>query len=336
MSDIKDSIWEQNEEGKWNLFFNIEDPEFSKQFLSSQKDNETKTKKKNIVLPDKLVLGTQVMTPDGIGRLIKIEEPFGYIIKNKEEKTEIKYDLKNLSTSFNCLITILSQNSIEETIRLRLKTTMKVEDIFSILEKAKKIKRVEGNTYNLIFKGNKLKNDFNLEQINDIKNNCKILLIQEENLRYSVNRFKGTNTYWSVGGEDGITLSVSKRIRLIGVGVYGSHEGKKLVGEIKVLEGETDSSPIIYQQDTSILPATSKDEPIIPINFDKPVRLNPGQKYTVKLINKNFSSVYSGRDGKAIIEGEGEVSFSFFQCKGRNVGTNANVGNFPEFYYYLN
>lgn len=351
MTEVKDSIWEQNEEGSWNLFFNIDmDNSLSsssqQHHQQQQKDLESlKSKKNNFLQQDTLVLGTLVMSPEGIVRLIRIDQlqNLGYIKpkqqsqqtkeQSKESIIEKKYPLTELHSTFNCFINFLSSKSgQEEEIRLKVKSTGKVEDILNQLEQIKKINTSEG-TYSLFTKGMKLKNDYSFEQL-DIKNNCKILLTQENNIKYVVSRFKTINQYWYTYVTDGITFSVSQKIRLVGMGLFGSHEGKSLTSILKILDGPSMDSSVIYEENYEVPPATSKSTAVLPVYFSKPVNLNAGQSYSVCLITKTNSNSYYGQQGKIEVEGEKGVVFSFKRIQGRSGGSSPENGNFPEFYYY--
>ena len=68
MSEISPSIWQQNEKGDWKLYFNT-DMELN---TSSSNNIEQIKIKNNNISAKNLILGTLVITPKGIGRLIKM------------------------------------------------------------------------------------------------------------------------------------------------------------------------------------------------------------------------------------------------------------------------
>ena len=152
MSEISPSIWEQNEKGDWKLYFNT-DLELNS---SSPNNNEQKRIKNNIISSKNLILGTLVMTPKGIGRLIKSNENIG-VLRFKDNSKEEEFPLDKISNNFNCFIYDYSDGI--NIIRLNLKVLGKVDDIFIELDKLKKINRNEFN-YTLIYNGKYLQTDF--------------------------------------------------------------------------------------------------------------------------------------------------------------------------------
>ena len=69
MDDISPSVWQQDNEGEWKLYFNTEN-EMSSSLMKNPE--QSKLIKNNNISEKNLVLGTLVMTPNGIGRIIKI------------------------------------------------------------------------------------------------------------------------------------------------------------------------------------------------------------------------------------------------------------------------
>ena len=182
MSDISPSVWNQDEKGEWKLYFNNE----SDLLPSSAVNIEQSKLKKNFNTSEmKLVLGTLVMTPKGIGRFIKNNDGIA-IIKFKLDSIEEKFPINDISNYFNCFIYSYSKGNTD-IIRLKLKVLGKVEDIFTELEKIKKIEQNE-NIYNLIYKKNLLKNEYTFEQL-DILNNAKFLIFEKSKVAYTVSRY---------------------------------------------------------------------------------------------------------------------------------------------------
>ena len=104
MSDISPSIWNQDNNGEWKLYFNT-DSDISS---PSQKNKEEQKIKKSLNTSDKnLVLGTLVMTPEGIGRLIKSADGIAHIRFNQEIK-EHQFKINEISSTFNCYISFIN------------------------------------------------------------------------------------------------------------------------------------------------------------------------------------------------------------------------------------
>lgn len=332
---VKDSIWEQNEEGKWNLYFNIEEKQEKEDFSSIRIKN-----------PDTLKLGTLVMSPNGMGRLIKIEQNFGYI-KQKEDPIEKKYSLEKLSTNFYCFIYFLKK-PIEENIRLKLKVSGKIEDIFIKLENIKKINYSSINNndsnikYILFTKGIKISSDndnkkITFEQLN-LQNNSKFIFTEEIDNKYKISRFTEISESGRSLSIDEISFSVSQKIRLRGIGIFSSNEGKTLNSCIEIFEGNNfDEQSSIYDQRFDIPPASSKLNPVFHVNFYRPINLKENQDYVIILITKNsWESCYLGEKEQNVIEGEKGVKFSFNQALHFFRINSYRTRNFPEFYYDIN
>ena len=80
MSEISPSVWQQNKAGEWKLYFNTGQEQPPHAYASHKK--EQKNKNKNISEKN-LMLGTLMMTPKGIGRLIKNDNGIAYIRFNQ-------------------------------------------------------------------------------------------------------------------------------------------------------------------------------------------------------------------------------------------------------------
>ena len=328
MSEIKESVWQQDKTGKWFLYFNTENDALST--LENNNNQEKSSQKKTNLTQDKLILGSLVMTPIGINRLVKIEKNLG-TIKDKQTLTEFSFPLEKISNTFNCFINFHNEGNLN-SFRLKLKVSGKVDEIFEILENIKLINRNIGK-YLLIYNGIIAKEDFSFEQLN-IKNNSKFLLLYEKSVKYSISRFKNISEYWSVNGIDGISFQINHNIHLIGVGLYASHNSKKIYGNVKILDGPNSNSPSIHEDNIEISPALNKQTSVYSLYFSKAVPLRANQDYSVVLESRSTASTYFGQQGLNTVEGDKGIVFTFKKIQGRNGGTNADSGNFPEFYYY--
>ena len=328
MSEISPSIWNQDKNGEWKLYFN-NDLEIN----TVQNTNIEQIKvKKNCSSENNFILGTLVMTPKGIGRLIKINENIGIIKFNNDDINEEQIPLNKISNYVTCFIYDYS-NNIDNIIRLKIKVNGKVEDIFDELEKIKKIDNNECS-YSLIYQGMLLKKEYTLEQIN-ILNKSKFLLIKANNIKYLVSRFTNISQFWFTYAIDGICFSPSQKIKLLGIGLFGSHENKIISAIIRILDGPSYSSPVIYEDNIEIPASLSKINAISQIMFIKPINCKKNQDYSVVLLTKTLTNCYFGNKGKNCIEGEKGVIFLFKKMQGRSSGSGVEAGNFPELYYNL-
>lgn len=329
MSEVSPSVWHQDCQGDWKLYFNTETDLISPSSLHNQPKSKNKTN--NNLSEMNIVLGTLVMTPNGIGRLVKINENLAFIRFNQDSK-EVNFSIKNISNYFNCFIFDYS-NGNNDIIRLRLKSSGKVEDIFTELEKINKLNIIKNN-YTLIFNKDKLKEEYTFEQINLI-NNSKILLLVKNKVVYTVSRYINIRQSWYLYSLDGICFSPSKKIKLTGVGLYGSQDNKIIPGTIKILDGPSTMSNPIFEENVEISPSSNALGAISKIFFSKPIVCMQNQDYSIILYTKITTNIFYGTNGKAYIDGEKGVGFSFKRLVGKCGGTGVETGNFPEFYYYI-
>ena len=329
MSDITPSVWQQNGQGEWKLYFNTESDFISP--LSASKKDQIKIKGVNNLSETNLILGTLVMTPKGIGRLIKNNEDIAIIRFNQDLKEE-QFPIKKISNDFNCFISHYI-NGNYDIIRLKLKVAGKVEDIFTELEKIKKINLEEKN-YLLIFNKHEVKNEYTFEQLN-LLNNSKFLLLSKNSVAYTISRYIDVRQYWFLYSIDGICFSPSQKIKLVGVGLYGSHENKIINATIKILDGPSSMSKILLEENIEINPSTNKFAAITQIYFSKPVFCLQNQDYSVVLYTKTNTNTFYGINGKPMIDGEKGIRFTFKRVQGKSGGTGVETGNFPELYYYI-
>lgn len=329
MSEITPSVWQQNMKGEWKLYFNT-DSEFISP-SSAMNQEQSKIKKINNLSEKNLILGTLVMTPKGIGRLLKNNNNTATIRLNQDLKEEY-FNIDNISNDFNCFITHYS-NGTYDIIRLKVKVAGKVEDLYTELEKIKKINRKENN-YLLIYNKNVAKNEYTFEQLN-ILDNAKFLLLSKNNVAYTISRYANLRQCWYLYSIDGICFSPSQQIKLLGVGLYGSHENKIINGTIKILNGPSTISKVILEENIEINPASSKFNAVTQIFFSKPVFCGKNQDYSVILYTKTNTNTFYGTNGKSYIDGEKGIRFSFKRVQGKTAGTGVDSGNFPEFYYYI-
>ena len=330
MSEISPSVWHQDNQGEWKLYFNTELDLISSS--SSHNQIQTKIKINKNISEMKLILGTLVMTPKGIGRLIKANEDIVFIKFNQDIKEE-NFPINSISNYFNCFILDYS-NGNNDIIRIRLKASGKVDDIFVELEKLSKLNTKENN-YMLIFNKDILKKEYTFEQIN-LFNNSKILLLIKNKVIYSVSRFVNTRQPWYLYNLDGICFSASKRIKLVGVGLYGSKDNKIIPVTLKILDGSSTMGNIIFEENVEIVPGSNELGPITKIVFSKPVDCKQNQDYSIIIYSKINTNTFYGYNGKAYVEGEKGVGFSFKRLIGKSGGTGVETGNFPELYFYLN
>ena len=115
--------------------------------------------------------------------------------------------------------------------------------------------------------------------------------------------------------------------------MHGSHEGKAQNGTLKIYENDSPTN-LLCEEIIEILPSADQSSAVIPINFKKPIIIKQNIDYTIQFQSSNYCYLYYGNGGVATVEGEKGVEFYYKFTQGSTYGTNAQSGNFPEFYYY--
>jgi hypothetical protein len=332
MSQISESIWNQDEKGDWKLFFNNES-NISSNLSNKEEKNSKNNNKINITSDTNLIIGKLVMTSKGIGRLIKTIEEIAYV-RFGQDIEEHKFPVNEISNSFYCYVINLKKSLNKEIIRLKLNSEGNVKDIIEELIKINIINK-DSNNFTLIFNKKRIKEENTFEQIN-LLNNSKIIFIDANNVEYKIYRFSGAQKYGLLSPQDGICFSVSENIKLTGVGLHYSHQNKKINGYIQIVDGPSVVNKVLYEQNIEI-PASSSDTNIIyKVSFQKHFFCHKNTDYSLMLITNNVADMYSGIGGIKTIQGEKGIIFTFKNVN-RNIGeSNYSFGNFPEIYYYLN
>jgi len=329
MSGITPSIWNQDRNGDWKLYFNTDTETTS---FSQQNKEEQKLKKINTNSSDKnLLLGTLVMTSKGIGRLIKSIDGTAYIRFN-QDINEYHFPINEISSTFNCYITFILKGNIN-IIRLKLKVSGKVENIFEELEKIKKINLINNN-YSLIYNKTTLKNELTFEQLK-LENNAKMLILEISEQECKISRFQNIQKFWYISGIDGICFSPSENIKLLGISLYCPHDNKSMSGIIKILEGNSFSGKVLAEESIEVQPSINTINPLSKIKFSKSVFCKKNFDYIIAFSSNSNANCYSGSRGKSFIEGEKGVNFTFKKIDGNKGGSSVEIGNFPEIYYCL-
>jgi hypothetical protein len=323
-NEINQSIWKQTKDGHWKLYFNMND---------DNKIENNNQQMKFLFDPNRknLKLGSLVMTPKGIGRLIKLENKISTIKFLKDEQ-EDNFEESLILSEFPIYIRVLD-NDFSNWYRIMVPANGSIESLKKSIEELKIIDSNSTN-YLLIYNGSEVKDELFYDQI-ELKPNSKILLCALKMTQCKLSRFNITYNWWYTYNTDGITFSVNKKIKLCGLGLYGSHENKTQNGNLKIFEGTVSSiSSILYEEPVEVIPSPDQNNAIIPIYFSKPINIKPQVDYTVQLISTNYCYLYYGNGGKSQIEGEKGIEFFFKFTNGSSHGTSIESGNFPEFYYY--
>lgn len=324
--NIKQSIWKQTAEGDWKLFFNVNHDNT----LKADTENQIKSlfdgrDKKS------LKMGSLVMTPKGIGRLIKLDNKLA-TIKFLKDDQEDSFEESLILAEFPIYIRILDKD-FSNWYRLMVPANGSIETLKKQIEE---IKIIDASTCNyiLIHNGYETKEEFFFDQL-DLRPNAKFLLCGLKMNQYKLARFTITYNWWYTYNSDGVTFSVNKKIKLAGCGLYGSHESKTQNGTIKIFEGTcANIGAILHEEPVEVPPVADQNNSVIPITFKKAVNIKPHLDYTIQLCCTNYCYLYYGSGGKAAVEAEKGIEFNFKYTLGSSHGTGVESGNFPEFYYY--
>ena len=328
MSEISRSIWTQDKNKEWKLFFNIGQNPSSSSSNIHKEELKIKKNAKNLS-KNNLTLGTLMMTPKGIGHLIKNINGIAYIRFNQDVQ-EYEFLIESISNFFNCYIVFIVKGNID-IVRLKLKVDGIVENIFEELSKLNKINLLISN-YSLVYNKCILKEETSFENLN-ISNNAKILIYESSLPELKISRFSLTNKFWYSYNQDGITFSVTQDIYLLGVGIYRSHDNITISGVLKIIEGPNITGKIISEANGEIQPSSNQLTAIGKVKLHKGIICKKNADYSIIFVSNTTTNTYSGSKGLVTVEGEKGVLFTFKKLVGNKGGTNVSYGNFPEIYY---
>lgn len=321
------SIWKETHRGEWKLLFNTN----IKPLLETE---ELQTKKPNIkplINTQTLTLGILFICPKGIGRLIKIKDTTA-TLRLSLTNTEETFEVNEISNQLNIYIKRYDNNFIN-WYRITVPVNGNIELVKEEIEKMKLFDLTSCN-YTLLANGTELKEEYSFEQL-DFKQNNKLLFVKEKMTSFTIKRYKTLYEWWYGYNSDGISFSISKKIRLTGVGLYCSHENKPQNGDLILCEESDPTFNLAEILEIEVPPAGSKEEAVFPVMFSKPIILKPNIVYMIEFKCRNPCSMYYGAQGQENNPGEKNIEFTFkMSSQEFGHGTNVQSGNFPEFYYY--
>jgi hypothetical protein len=319
---IENSKWKITSSGDWKLFFDTNS--------ASQADsNENKF---TIPTNSKLKLGSLVMTPDGVGRLTNLDDVIAEIKFTKNEE-KANFNKSLIKSDFNVLIKIYGGVEINNWYRLIIPANGNVEILKESIQKLKIVS--QDVCYNLIYDGLELQEGLYFDQLDKLRDNCKILLIQTEMNKNKIVRYNSLLESWDISNVDGLTFTVDKKIHLAGLGMYASYTGSTLMGAIRVYKGNTsDRNEVLHEEDLTISSVPDKANAIQPVNFKRRVPIQAGEDYTIEFAPSRMAvKVYYGAGGLPVMLGEKNVTFNFKYIQRCNYMTYIEDGIFPEIYY---
>ena len=278
-------------------------------------------------------MGSLYMTEKGIGRLIKLDKD-NATIKFVKTNSELAFPCAKICSDFNLSVKLITPDSSSSSFSLSVPANGTVELLKKKLNSLGIIDLANGSFY-LIFNGKEILDDNFFDSL-DFLPNSKVLICYEKLSTYSLTRFPMIYTYWYTYATDGITITVNKKIKLSGIGFFGSHESKTQEGTVKLFEGTCSSPGATLMEDSiTIEPAVSQQEPYFTYMFKKPVAMKAGVEYTVQLVSRTYCYLYYGNTGQSRMEGEKGVEFQFKYTTGSSHGSNDTCGNFGQIHYMV-
>ncbi len=340
-------IWKLNLANEWGLYTRTDYklPVIATQ--DSKKEKEVKPKKKGPQTTTDSAFyfskakqenkGTVTCTPKGYGIIQAINQDKS-IISVKVDGVIYEFDKQEVMNEVPLNVIFLKDSTkIEEIIYLPVNST--TNDLVERIENS--IGDKEGDQIincKIFFQGKELeKSDDTLEKLKIVPNS-KFLVIHIPGKPMVVKRFTYSHQGWGVAcgtNSEGIAFQTSKTIRLTGFGMYPIMNKEYCQGSAKVYQGDSNKSEAIYQEEV-VVAKNPGDSDSIPckVSFKRPILIKSGEFYSITINFQEGGNSHYGNDGKARMEGEGDVIFNFKNCTGANNGTSTSSGQIPEIHYF--
>uniref|UniRef100_A0A3Q3JAC5 BTB domain-containing protein n=1 Tax=Monopterus albus TaxID=43700 RepID=A0A3Q3JAC5_MONAL len=151
----------------------------------------------------------------------------------------------------------------------------------------------------------------------------------------SINRFQEVESRWGYSGtSDRIRFNVSRRISIVGFGLYGSIHGPTDY-QVNIQIIASDKRITLGQNDTGF--SCDGSASTFRVMFKEPVEILPSVSYTACATLKGPDSHYGTKGLKKVIQESAtgtKTTFFFFSSPGNNNGTSVEDGQIPEIIYY--
>ncbi|XP_071345100.1 BTB/POZ domain-containing protein 1-like isoform X2 [Trachinotus anak] len=151
----------------------------------------------------------------------------------------------------------------------------------------------------------------------------------------SINRFQQVESRWGYSGtSDRIRFNVSRRISIVGFGLYGSIHGPTDY-QVNIQIIESDKRITLGQNDTGF--SCDGTANTFRVMFKEPVEILPSVSYTACATLKGSDSHYGTKGLKKVTQESAtgtKTTFLFFSSPGNNNGTSVEDGQIPEIIYY--
>lgn len=319
---VKTPSWVLDQNGKWELYFNNAEMTAKKEETEEIEVEKLEGMKRS----DDLVLGTLVMTPDGIGRLVKTDEATSTVKFIQSEK-QTNYRTNEVANFFKVLIKCVDSKS-QQWLSFKVPANGSVDLLKALISTALES---QISSFTLIYNGVEMEDDKFFDQLN-IKSCATILMYKMNEKAGMLDRFTTSYTYWYSYANDGLGFSTDKNCKLTGIALWGSHESKIQNLTVKVLEGTWQNHSILFEDTVMVPAAPNQNDSKMPTMFKKKIRIKANTKYIIHTMAKDYCYMYYGGGGKKIIEENG-VTWTFEHVAGSPFGTSGDTGNIPRIYF---
>ncbi|KAG2470844.1 BTB/POZ domain-containing protein 1-like isoform X2 [Polypterus senegalus] len=151
----------------------------------------------------------------------------------------------------------------------------------------------------------------------------------------SINRFQQVESRWGYSGtSDRIRFTVTKKIFIVGFGLYGSIHGPTDY-QVNIQIIESDKNQTLGQNDTGF--SCDGTANTFRVMFKEPIEILPNISYTACATLKGPDSHYGTKGLKKVIHESAagtKTCFFFFSSPGNNNGTSVEDGQIPEIIFY--
>ncbi|EDO45550.1 predicted protein [Nematostella vectensis] len=150
-----------------------------------------------------------------------------------------------------------------------------------------------------------------------------------------INRFAKVESRWGYSGtSDRIRFSCSRRIFVVGLGLYGSMYGPSDY-QVTVQLIQTDTNEILAHNETAF--NSDGNDSVFRVMFKEPVETKPNVSYTASATLRGPDSHYGTSGQKKVVydlDGKEKLTFNFSYATGNNNGTSVEDGQIPEIIFY--
>lgn len=151
----------------------------------------------------------------------------------------------------------------------------------------------------------------------------------------AVCRFQKVESRWGYSGtSDRIRFTCSRKIFVVGFGLYGSMYGPSDY-QVTIQVIATETGKILGHNETAF--SSDGSDSTFRVMFKEPIEIQAGVSYTASATLKGPDSHYGTSGGKKVVfetEQKEKITFQFSYATGNNNGTSIEDGQLPELIFY--